>query len=755
MRSASSCRLRGADVARQHVDGEPVEREVEAARDVDAVVRHRHARPRRRARARRRGRRASARSSRVRRRRTPRARPSAASPPSTASRPGRGGRRAGRRRRSGAAARPGPRRSPQRRGARVGELQLGVAHRLDQHGVARGEVVEDVVRASSPRAPRSPRAARPRPGGPDHRERRRDDHQAAGVGARAARRPGRHVRARSYVLDTRTRSLLGFEFNSNPLECHLATTAPSPSSPPGCCSPRPRPRPPPSRPTACSATARSTRSTPRPVREAIAIRDGEIVYVGSDRGARRYIGRRTKVTDLRGRMVMPGLHDGHIHGITEAADACSLNYEPLTVARVHRAHPGVPRRDGRTRSPTAGCRCPRGTSSSSCPAGTVVTKEVLDGLRTQRPIVVASSDGHTSLVNSRGAGAGGHHGRDAGPVGRAHRARRGRAAQRPAAGRRAAPRRARCCRRPPATRSTRRGAACALRARGHHVVLRARLRRRRRRSARSTRLRQAGGLTARAHFAIGPFSNSGDTVASLAAHRRPAAQALRDRACRAPCAPGGPAASAGRGSSPGRASRSTASSSCLDGVVQAPAQTAALLEPYLVDGHAGSEPRRALPRQPAARPAAARLRAARLPVARARDRRPRRARDARRRRRRCARRTGCATRGRRSPTPSSWRSPTCRRFADLRVQPVMSYQWAKPAPDSTDTVVPFLGPGADRAVRARGAAAGGRRADRVRQRLSRRRARRVLRGRGRGPARGRLGPGVPAVRRALQRATPA
>ena len=30
-----------------------------------------------------------------------------------------------------------------------------------------------------------------------------------------------------------------------------------------------------------------------------------------------------------------------------------------------------------------------------------MTKEVLDGLRTQRPVVVSSSDGHTSLANSR------------------------------------------------------------------------------------------------------------------------------------------------------------------------------------------------------------------------------------------------------------------------------------------------------------------------------------------------------------------
>src|SRR5687768_7083313 len=40
--------------------------------------------------------------------------------------------------------------------------------------------------------------------------------------------------------------------------------------------------------------------------KAVAIRGGRIVYVGSDSGARRYVGRKTKVRDMKGRVVMPG-----------------------------------------------------------------------------------------------------------------------------------------------------------------------------------------------------------------------------------------------------------------------------------------------------------------------------------------------------------------------------------------------------------------------------------------------------------------
>ena len=63
----------------------------------------------------------------------------------------------------------------------------------------------------------------------------------------------------------------------------------------------------------------------RTVAEAVAIRGNEIVYVGSDDVAGRYIGDNTEVYDLGGRMLMPGLHDMHIHatGVVEP-DMCDF-----------------------------------------------------------------------------------------------------------------------------------------------------------------------------------------------------------------------------------------------------------------------------------------------------------------------------------------------------------------------------------------------------------------------------------------------
>ena len=51
----------------------------------------------------------------------------------------------------------------------------------------------------------------------------------------------------------------------------------------------------------------------QPWAEAMAIRDGRIVYVGGNGAAKSFSGKEARVIDLEGRMVMPGIHDAHSH----------------------------------------------------------------------------------------------------------------------------------------------------------------------------------------------------------------------------------------------------------------------------------------------------------------------------------------------------------------------------------------------------------------------------------------------------------
>src|SRR5690242_15518902 len=51
----------------------------------------------------------------------------------------------------------------------------------------------------------------------------------------------------------------------------------------------------------------------RPIAEALAVRGGRILFVGSARGAMATRGPQTRVIDAEGRAVIPGIADAHVH----------------------------------------------------------------------------------------------------------------------------------------------------------------------------------------------------------------------------------------------------------------------------------------------------------------------------------------------------------------------------------------------------------------------------------------------------------
>ena len=68
------------------------------------------------------------------------------------------------------------------------------------------------------------------------------------------------------------------------------------------------------------------------VAEAIAVKNGRIVFVGSAAGAQRWIGAGTKTEPLGGRLVLPGLFDSHIHPLDIVdLDVCDLDSKPMTL----------------------------------------------------------------------------------------------------------------------------------------------------------------------------------------------------------------------------------------------------------------------------------------------------------------------------------------------------------------------------------------------------------------------------------------
>jgi predicted amidohydrolase YtcJ len=65
---------------------------------------------------------------------------------------------------------------------------------------------------------------------------------------------------------------------------------------------------------------------------ALAVKNGKLVFVGSDAAAKRWIGPKTKTEQLDGRLVLPGLIDAHLHPLDSVdLDVCNLDSKPMTL----------------------------------------------------------------------------------------------------------------------------------------------------------------------------------------------------------------------------------------------------------------------------------------------------------------------------------------------------------------------------------------------------------------------------------------
>ena len=136
--------------------------------------------------------------------------------------------------------------------------------------------------------------------------------------------------------------------------------------------------------------------------EALAIRNGRLVFVGLDAGVTAYVGPATTVVDLKGGFLMPGLVDGHMHPLEAGSQLlkCSLNYDPLTVAELQRRVQACLDKTA-AHEPDGWLEVVNWFQESMQPAGVKTSRATLDALKTRRPIIVRSSFGHTVLANTR------------------------------------------------------------------------------------------------------------------------------------------------------------------------------------------------------------------------------------------------------------------------------------------------------------------------------------------------------------------
>lgn len=137
-----------------------------------------------------------------------------------------------------------------------------------------------------------------------------------------------------------------------------------------------------------------TMNSSAPKAGAVAVTGKEISYVGDDKGVEAYVGKKTQVIDLKGKMLLPGFVESHIHPtlapLAAGADLQSDSLEDVlaSVKAWADAHPDarVVRGFGwrYTLFPTTG-----------------PSKETLDKLFPDRPVFLVAIDVHSVWANSK------------------------------------------------------------------------------------------------------------------------------------------------------------------------------------------------------------------------------------------------------------------------------------------------------------------------------------------------------------------
>ena len=131
-----------------------------------------------------------------------------------------------------------------------------------------------------------------------------------------------------------------------------------------------------------------------PHAEAVAILGEKILMVANNKKIDQYIGENTRVIDAGGRLVIPGFNDAHAHWGPVDQDYIELRYttDPATIThevakRVAQVKPGVLIRGGHWEHEMF--------TTKAWP-----TRELLDDVAPDNPVVLSRADGHSVLVNS-------------------------------------------------------------------------------------------------------------------------------------------------------------------------------------------------------------------------------------------------------------------------------------------------------------------------------------------------------------------
>jgi predicted amidohydrolase YtcJ len=135
----------------------------------------------------------------------------------------------------------------------------------------------------------------------------------------------------------------------------------------------------------------------RPTAEAIAVRDGRVLFVGSARGANAFRGAKTQVVDATGRTIIPGMTDAHGHflGLGQALRSVDLvgtaSYDSVIARVVAKAK----------QMPAGAWIIGHGWDQNDWGDTRFPTHDALSRAVPNNPVLLERVDGHAYLVNAK------------------------------------------------------------------------------------------------------------------------------------------------------------------------------------------------------------------------------------------------------------------------------------------------------------------------------------------------------------------
>jgi predicted amidohydrolase YtcJ len=132
------------------------------------------------------------------------------------------------------------------------------------------------------------------------------------------------------------------------------------------------------------------------VAHAVAVRHGRIVYVGSDRGAHAFVGAHTKVVNLRGKLMLPGFIDSHIHASMTVGSVFSVQLYGMTSVDEYVSAVAAFAAENPELSAIRG----QGWDNTVVP-GKGPLASSLDAVVSDKPVALMSADYHSTWVNTQ------------------------------------------------------------------------------------------------------------------------------------------------------------------------------------------------------------------------------------------------------------------------------------------------------------------------------------------------------------------